>query len=185
MKSIFFFLIFQTVACAASYEHYIAHISEDGGRITLDNGFTWDVIVPLLFDDDREHVKQWLPGDEVAMRFRPFDTNDHRKISFYLVNLRTYDYAWVKYGKQDNLWQTLTIDSIQSNGQLTLSDGSRWKSWDSYPTNQWKQGDHVLVYRYKRYKNHYVLVNPDLGLHHLSYDDSGVYATLINNLGSQ
>lgn len=181
--SLFFSVFLCACAYSAPYQHYIASITEDGGKITLDDGFTWEIIVPLLFgEDDRAKVKQWNVGDEVALQIDV----QYGILDFDLKNLRTMTTAWVKYGPQNVGWDSLFIVDMDSKGHMTLSDGSRWESWDLYATDSWKKGDRVLVYRYKLYKNYYTLVNPDLGLQlaqswwdDIPYDLSSAYATLL------
>ena len=119
-KRLLMFLVLCTssFAFAAPYEHFIASISEDGSKITLDNGFTWEVIVPLLsFGDDREIVKQWSAGDEVAMRINTIDGEGRPRMYFYLKNLRTLTTVWVGYREQTVEWMAHTIENIDSHGK--------------------------------------------------------------------
>lgn len=181
-----------TFAVAAPPVHRIASIEEDGSKIRLDNGFTWEVFTfPLSWSDPREIVKQWEPGDEITIGKNkdPFTQYGHYYVSFYIKNLRTSTKASVKYGTQSSEWNAHRIEKIDPKGVITLSDGSRWNSWSTYVTNNWKIGERVIVYPYRRYINQYVLVNPDFGLEPMdsswfrmkesNYNLSAFHATLL------
>lgn len=181
MNNYVYFTILLSLFCfprayAAPGDHFIVEVLDDGNKIKLEDGFTWDVIpydsfFGYVIHDYQAEARTWMPGDEVDLYFY-LNGGNVKNVIFELINKRTTKPIEVFYGQQENCILPRIV-SIETKGwrapclpfeeKMTLSDGSKWllKRYYSDHTAYWQVGDPIAVY-HSYADNYFVLVNPDL-----------------------